>query len=63
MLGKPVADYGLPSTGGNTFKSLSAPGNNLALCFYLNQYQRFSCTARMARGNGVKPRPGGIELC
>jgi thioredoxin-dependent peroxiredoxin len=34
MLGKPVPDFSLPSTGGITFKSSSARGKKLVLYFY-----------------------------
>ena len=34
MLGKPVPDFSLPSTGGNSFKPLSARGKKLVLYFY-----------------------------
>jgi thioredoxin-dependent peroxiredoxin len=34
MLGKPVADFSLPSTGGSTFKLSGARGKRLVLYFY-----------------------------
>jgi peroxiredoxin Q/BCP len=34
MLGKPVADFSLPSTGGTTFRLSDARGNKLVLYFY-----------------------------
>jgi peroxiredoxin Q/BCP len=34
MLGKPVADFSLPSTGGGTFRLTSQRGNKLVLYFY-----------------------------
>ena len=34
MLGKPVPDFSLPSTGGTTFKPSSARGKKLVLHFY-----------------------------
>ena len=34
MLGKPVPEFSLPSTGGSTFKPSSARGSKLVLYFY-----------------------------
>ena len=34
MLGKPVPDFSLPSTGGGTFKLSRARGSKLVLYFY-----------------------------
>ena len=36
MLGKPVPDFSLPSTGGSTFRLSSARGSKLVLHFYPN---------------------------
>lgn len=34
MLGKPVPDFSLPSTGGSTFRSTKERGKKLVLYFY-----------------------------
>jgi peroxiredoxin Q/BCP len=40
MLGKPVADFSLESTGGSTFRLGDQRGKRLALCFYPKDFQR-----------------------
>jgi len=34
MLGKPVADFSLPSTGNTTFRLSGTRGSKVVLCFY-----------------------------
>jgi peroxiredoxin len=87
MLGKPVPDFSLLSTGG-TFRLSSTRGSKVVLYFYPNLNFPFELLADPqetvceqfgvmnrareesprhpnmdARGQGSRPRPGGIELC
>jgi thioredoxin-dependent peroxiredoxin len=41
MLGKPVPDFSLPSTGGGTFRLSSARGSKLTLYFYGDLHAQF----------------------
>jgi hypothetical protein len=78
MLGKPVPDFSLPSTGGILFQlsPLSRDGGKAfgrANCVVISRdsHERFrqnmkqvrGIPKRIARGEGNRPRPGGIELC
>jgi hypothetical protein len=73
MLGKPVADLSLPSTGGGTFKLSSARGAKRVLYFHPEKVpvraapgrgrDRVQAVRRDQDEDMYGTRPGGIELC
>ena len=63
MLGKPVPDFSLPSTGGSTFQLSSYRGRKLALYFYPKDNTP-GCTAEGADFRDLHPafRRAGCEV-
>jgi peroxiredoxin Q/BCP len=64
MLGKPVPDFSLPSTGGGTFKLSSQRGSKLVLYFYPKDNTP-GCTTEGAdfRDSYKQFRSAGAEVC